>query len=151
VVVFTQFRRVQEAMVKRLADKGVPTFVLHGDVPVNQRTEIVRTWGDSDQPAVLVAMLQVAGIGLNMTQANKCIFLDRLYVPKLNEQAEDRLHRIGADKTKPIQIIQITVRKSVEHRIETILRRKKKLFDTLVEESQWKKALFAALAEEDDD
>jgi SNF2 family DNA or RNA helicase len=151
LVIFTQFRRVQEAMVNRLSKEGYPSFILNGDTPTHLRVENVRCWAEHNEPSAMVAMLQVAGVGLNMTAASKCIFLDKLFVPKLNEQAEDRLHRIGADKTKPIQIIQIVVRNSIEHRIETILRRKKKLFDTLVEESDWKKSLFRALLEEEGD
>lgn len=154
LVVFTQFRKTQECIVNRLSKLGLTCFTLNGDTPKDQRAEVVRTWGDNvdahGRRAVLVAMLQVAGVGLNMTQANKCIFVDRLYVPKLNEQAEDRLHRIGADKTRPIQIYVLVCRKTVEQRIEQILRQKRKLFDSLVEDSDWKRALYAALAEEDD-
>ena len=146
-VVFTQFRAVQAALTRRLNSIGIKTWELNGDTPMNLRSEVVKQWGTSDQ-GVLVAMLQVAGVGLNMTQASKCVFVDKLFVPKLNEQAEDRLHRIGANKTKPIQIIELIARNTIEQRIETILRRKRKLFDSLVEESSWKKELYKAMMEE---
>jgi SNF2 family DNA or RNA helicase len=87
-----------------------------------------------------------------MTQSSHAIFLDKLWVPKLNEQAEDRLHRIGADVTQPVQIYELITRDTIEQRIEVILRRKTKLFNTLVEESDWKReltrAIFAADEEE---
>lgn len=151
VVVFTQFRAVQEAMKRRLEAVSIPVYTLNGDTPMDTRTEVVQQWGASKQPSVMVAMLQVAGVGLNMTQASKCIFLDKLWVPKLNEQAEDRLHRIGADKVKPIQIYNLVVRKSVERRVEQINRQKTKLFNTLIEQSNWKQAIYQALREEDTD
>ncbi len=160
VVVWTQFRGVQAAMVDRLENppKGsgrdpIRAFVLNGDTPKDQRAEVVKQWAvhhAEGRRAALVSMLQVGGVGLNMTQASKCIFLDKLWTPKMNEQAEDRIHRIGADKTKPIQIFEIVVKGSVEQRIETILRRKDKLFKTLIEaDSDWKRALVASLAEEE--
>lgn len=155
IVVFTQFRKVQECFVERCKKAKITVFELNGDTPKQERSEIVKTWGqfrDKDgKPAVLCAMLQVAGVGLNMTQASKCVFIDKLYVPKLNEQAEDRIHRIGANETKPIQIYQIIARKTIEARIEAILRRKRKLFDSLVEDNNWKKELYNALMYEQED
>jgi SNF2 family DNA or RNA helicase len=153
VVVFTQFRGVLEAMRARLEAEGVPVYLLHGDVKISERSKVAKEWAKAKKPGVLLAMIQVAGVGLTLTAASKCIFLDKLWTPKLNEQAEDRLHRIGADKTRPVQIYEIIVRKSVEQRIETILRRKTKLFDTLIEgaDSDWKQALIAAMTEEEGD
>jgi SNF2 family DNA or RNA helicase len=117
--------------------------------------EVIKQWENSKddvgRPGALVCMIQVAGVGYNFTIANKAIFLDRLYVPKLNEQGEDRLHRIGSDKTKPVQIYTLSAVKTIEQRIDTILRTKTKLFDSLVEESDWKRALYQALREQDED
>lgn len=150
IVIWSQFIEVMRCMRERLEAEEIPVMVMNGQtVPKDQRVEYVKTWADQPKPTVLIAGLQVAGVGLNMTKANKCIFLDKLWVPKLNEQAEDRLHRIGADLTKPVQIFNIYVRNSIEGRVEAILKKKQKLFDSLVEESEWKKALYEALMEED--
>jgi SNF2 family DNA or RNA helicase len=158
VVVFTQFRIIQACMARRLEElkpKSIKAFQLHGDVPKQQRMEVIKQWENSKddvgRPGALVCMIQVAGVGYNFTIANKAIFLDRLYVPKLNEQGEDRLHRIGSDKTKPVQIYTLSAVKTIEQRIDTILRTKTKLFDSLVEESDWKRALYQALREQDED
>jgi len=151
VVLFTQFRGVQAAIVKRLEaiKPAIPIYQLNGDTPMKDRVGTVTAWGNN-RPGAIVCMLQVAGVGLNMTQSKKCIFVDKLFVPKLNEQAEDRLHRIGADKTQPVQIFQLICRNTIENRIETILKRKQKLFDTLIEDSQWKRELYKALMEKDE-
>lgn len=155
VVIFTQFRKTQQCLAERIRDMGVECFILNGSTPKEMRAEIIKQWSEwrspDGRPGVLCGMLQVASVGLNMTAASRAIFVDRLYVPKLNEQAEDRIHRIGADKTKPVQIYTIVARNTVEQRIESILKRKRKLFDSLIEESDWKKALYEALSQEDDD
>lgn len=151
IVVFSQFIKVMECLRDRLEAEGVPVMVMNGQtVPKEHRIEFVKGWAAQPKPTVLIAGLAVSGVGMNMTAANKCIFIDKLWVPKLNEQAEDRLHRIGADLTKPIQIFHIYVRNSIEGRVEAILKKKKKLFDSLVEESDWKKALYQALVEEEE-
>ena len=151
VVVFTQFRGVQRAMAGRLDAIGVPYWAMNGDTPKDKRIALVNEWAASPQPGVIMVMLQM-GVGLNLTAANKAIFIDRLYVPKLNEQAEDRIHRIGADETHPVQIFNIIAKKTVEERIEKILASKRKLFDSIIEvDSSWKQELIKQLAEGLDD
>lgn len=151
VVVFTQFRDVQACILQRLEKLGILTWQLNGDVDKKERVGVVKDWGNHPKEGVIVCMLQVAGVGLNMTAASKCIFVDKLFVPKLNEQAEDRLHRIGASSTKPIQIIELLARNTIESRIEAILKRKRKLFDTMIENNDWKRALVAATLGADDE
>lgn len=150
VVVFTQFRDVQAAYVKRMteANSDIPIFQLHGDVKQEERQPIVKHWGMTKTPGVLICMTQIAGIGLNMTQARHAAFIDKLWVPGLNQQAIDRLHRIGASETQPVQIREYLCRNSVEDRVEAILRTKKKLFGDVVEaDSGWKRRLVAAIME----
>lgn len=149
VVVWTQFREVQRVTQNRLERAGIPVYCLHGDIKQEDRMKIINTWAATKgtaQPAVLMIMLQM-GVGLNLVAADKAIFIDSLYVPKLNEQAEDRIHRIGASTTKPVQIYYLITRKSVEERIEQILQSKRKLFNELIEtDVAWKAKLIAQLA-----
>jgi SNF2 family DNA or RNA helicase len=148
VVVFTQFRGVQEAMRIRLDAAHIPLWQLHGDVPNEKRQGIINAWSKSEQPGVLMVMLQMA-TGMNLTAASKEIFLDKLYAPKMNEQAEDRCYRIGADLTKPVQIFCLIARGTVEERIERILTKKRHIFKTLIEDvASWKEMLIKELREE---
>ena len=150
VVVYTQFRPVMEAVVQRCEKAGFPVWQIHGDLKRLKTNSIAvaKEWSESETPGVLCVMLQMSQ-GMNLTAAKIAFFVDRLYVPKLNEQAEDRLHRIGASKTQPVQIVVLIARKTVEQRISQILRGKVKLFKTLVENPvEWKRALLKALSEE---
>jgi SNF2 family DNA or RNA helicase len=149
VVVFTQFRSVLDAYATRMEKHSVPVFQLHGDVKKEDRSTIVKTWGATREPGVIVCMLQVAGVGLNMTQASHGSFLDKLFVPGLNQQAIDRLHRIGASSTQPVQIREYLCRGTIESRVNQINRTKSKLFGEIVEtDPNWKKKLYAAIMEE---
>jgi SNF2 family DNA or RNA helicase len=151
-VVFTQFRDMQACYAKRLADANpdIPVWILNGDVKKPDRQPLVKEWGISSEPGVLVCMVQIAGIGLNMTAARHASFLDKLFVPGLNQQAIDRLHRIGADKTQPVQIREYIARNTIENRVNQILRLKSKLFNEIVEsDPNWKKKLLELLLEEE--
>lgn len=150
IVVFTQFRDVQAAYVQRIrkAAPSVPVFQLHGDV--KNRQEVVGEWSRTRGPAVICCMLQVAGVGLNMTAARHGSFLDELFVPGLNQQAIDRLNRIGASTTQPIQIRKYIVRNTIESRIQTILRTKSKLFGEIIEaDPDWKRKVLKAIREDE--
>jgi SNF2 family DNA or RNA helicase len=144
LVVFTQSRAVLLALQTRLTKKKVRWHTLHGDVPKANRRRVVDEWTE-DQPAVMLAMIQVAGVGLTMTKASKCIMVDKLFVPMLMKQGEDRLHRIGADKTQPVQIFEMITRNSIEQRVEEILGIKNETFKDIVESPSVKKELLSAL------
>lgn len=149
IVVFTQFRDVLSCYAKRLGTLDVPVFQLHGGVKQEDRSNIVKQWGMTAQPGIIVCMLQVAGVGLNMTQSRHASFIDKLFVPGLNRQAIDRLHRIGASSTQPVQVREYICRKTIESRVNQILTVKSKLFGEIVEsDPEWKRKLYRALMEE---
>ena len=151
IVIFTQFRDVQDCYVSRMQGFDIPIFQLHGDVVKTERPGVVKQWGMTREPGVIVCMLQVAGIGLNMTAARHAAFIDKLFVPGLNQQAIDRLHRIGQTETQPVQVREYICRNTIENRINQILRTKKKLFGEIVEaDPDWKRKLIRAMMEEED-
>jgi SNF2 family DNA or RNA helicase len=149
VIVFTQFRDIIECYQKRLSTTGAPVFQLHGDVKKSERQPIVNEWSNTSEPGVIVCMLQIAGIGLNMTASRHLQFVDKLFVPGLNRQAVDRAHRIGQDETQPVQVFEYICRNTIENRVNQILRTKSKLFGEIVEsDPDWKRKLMKALMEE---
>lgn len=152
LVVFTQFRPVQLCYINRMAKEhpDIPIFQLHGDIKKPDRVPIVKEWSITRDPGIIVCMLQVAGIGLNMTAARHGSFLDKLFVPGLNKQAIDRLHRIGQSETQPVQIREYICRNTIENRVNQILTTKSKLFGEIVEtDINWKRKLLAAILEEE--
>lgn len=153
IVVFTQFRDVLERFCVRL-DTRAPQFdiwELHGGIKQDKRQPTVKDWSASTQPGALVCMLQIAGVGLNMTAARNALFLDELFVPGLNQQAIDRLHRIGQSYSQPVQVHKYICKGTIENRVQEILRQKNKIFGNIVEsDPNWRKKLLEALLEEDD-
>jgi len=139
-IIFTQFRPTIRSVVSRLVAEDIDTFELHGDVPNMERVPTVNRWASNDRPAVMVAGLQVAGVGLNMTKSSSVIFVDKLYVPGLNEQAVDRVHRIGATADQ-VMIYDILARDTVEEDKEEILNRKKGVFEVVMPDGDMKAEL----------
>jgi SNF2 family DNA or RNA helicase len=153
LVIFSQFRDIIEATANRLDKQAdwVDIWEIHGDVKPELRPGVVKEWAAYEAPGLLICNPITAGIGLNMTAARHGFFIDKLFVPGLNQQAIDRMHRIGADLTQPVQITEYICRSTIENRVEQILRTKKKLFGSIVDESDFKRKLIQALIERDDD
>jgi superfamily II DNA or RNA helicase len=149
VVIFTQFRGVLQAIHERLEAEGLPVWSLHGDIKINKRIPIVHEWRDSTEAGVMLAMLQVAGVGINLTAASNVIFVDKLYTPAMNDQAVDRLHRLSMDKSKPVTIYEMLATKTVEERVEKILARKRKMNDEVIDNTTFRKMVVAALHADD--
>lgn len=147
-VVFTQFLDMLDSTVRRLRDIDIPVWSISGAVKQANRIPTVNDWARDPRPGVIVCMLQVAGVGLNMTAASYGLFLDRLFVPGLNYQAICRLNRIGQSITRAVTIIDYIARDTMESRIDQILRTKTKVFNNVIEgQGDWKRALVKALKE----
>lgn len=142
VVLFTQFRGVLELLAQRMIAAKMMPFQLHGGVAAMDRNAVIKCWAAAD-PQPLLVMLQVGGVGLNMTAASDAIFLDKLWVPALNEQAEDRI--TGRDQKGVAMIHTLAMRDSIEQYIERLLDRKSKVFQQVVETGSWKRELIAML------
>jgi SNF2 family DNA or RNA helicase len=151
-VVFTQFRPVIELYAQRLkASKlDMPVFQLHGDVPKPDRVQVVKQWEMTREPGVIICGLQVAAEGLNLVASQNAAFLDKLFTPGKNQQAIDRLHRIGQSLTQPVQIREYIARNTIESRIKQINAIKSKLFGEIVEsDPDWRRKLYRLLMEEE--
>lgn len=148
LVVFTQFRGMIERYVSRLreADPNIPVWELHGDIPGDERFDVVESWGKAERPGVLVCAIQVTAFGLNMVDGDVGMFIDKTYSPATNRQAIARLVRMG--QTRPVTIIEYITEGTVEERVEEICEIKDDIASELVEEvaeatKDWKRRLVA--------
>ncbi|MFY1587843.1 DEAD/DEAH box helicase [Micromonospora sp. WMMD734] len=101
-LVFTQYRAMGELLADHLADSlgAGPVPFLHGGLPAARRDELVRAFQeDDDASGVLLLSLRATGFGLNLTRASHVMHYDRWWNPAVEEQATDRAHRIGQQRT----------------------------------------------------
>ena len=71
---------------------------VNGEVPGERRKEIIDAFQQKDGFQVLILSPEAAGVGLNITGANHVIHLSRLWNPAKEDQATDRVYRIGQNR-----------------------------------------------------
>lgn len=65
---------------------------------------------------------QAGGVGINLTTANRCYLLDCWWNSAVENQATDRVHRIG--QTRPVTIVRFLIKSSIEEKMIALQRRK---------------------------
>lgn len=88
-----------------------------GETPVAQRAEVVAAFQSGSLKGV-ACTIAAAGVGLTLTRAWRVVFLDRDWTPSLNDQAEDRLHRIG--QSQAVLVTDLVVDHPLERRIREL-------------------------------
>jgi len=126
VIVFTQFKEMTEPLSEFL--RGVfqkEGFVLHGGTPVKRRSEMVEQFNGEHYVPYMVLSLKAGGVGLNLTAANHVIHFDRWWNPAVENQATDRVFRIG--QTKNVMVHKFVTKGTIEEKIDAIIRDKQAL------------------------
>lgn len=99
VLIFTIFKKMQKILVKTIARwyNFMPN-VVNGETAQNKRTKIFNDFRNSEGFNILVLSPEVAGVGINLVEANHVIHYTRFWNPAKEDQATDRVYRIGQDK-----------------------------------------------------
>ncbi|KAL0910698.1 hypothetical protein M5K25_018779 [Dendrobium thyrsiflorum] len=128
-VVFSQFRKMLILLEEVLRSAGFVTLRLDGSMSMKKRAEVIKEFSSNQPnaptPTVLLASLKAAGAGINLTVASRVYLVEPWWNPAAEEQAMDRVHRIG--QKEQVKVVRLIVKDSIEERILAIQERKKKL------------------------
>lgn len=115
LVVFSCFKDPLDLLEYRLYSKKIP--YLHLKAEMNEK-ERYRYWHDEwpkKEHRVFLSSLQLGAESINLSSAERCVFLDRSWSPKDNMQAIGRIYRPG--QTGQAQIIYIDAKGTVDSRV----------------------------------
>jgi non-specific serine/threonine protein kinase len=131
-LVFTQFREMTGPLETCLRSVfGRPGLVLHGQIPVGKRKQLVDEFQCDAGPPFFVLSLKAGGTGLNLTAASHVIHFDRWWNPAVENQATDRAFRIGQKKN--VVVHKFVCLGTIEERIDAMIRDKKSLAEEVIE------------------
>ncbi|WP_238807855.1 DEAD/DEAH box helicase [Emticicia aquatica] len=128
VLVFSQFVKHLDIFRHYLDKNNMPYCYLDGST--SNRQEQVDIFQNDASIKIFLISLKAGGLGLNLTAAEYVFLLDPWWNPAIEAQAIDRAHRIGQQNT--VFTYKFITRNSVEEKILTLQRNKRKLFDNLI-------------------
>jgi superfamily II DNA or RNA helicase len=132
VLIFTNFLSTLKILTEHLNAIGIENLSICGETTASARKKILQAFNESTKPSVLAMTLKTGGVGLNLTKANYVFHFEPWWNPASENQATDRVHRLGQDK--PVHIYRYIMKDSVEEKIETLKIRKYQAFSALFEE-----------------
>jgi SNF2 family DNA or RNA helicase len=127
VVVFSHFLKMLGLFESVLKKKGIPYIRIDGGT--NQRQQLIDKFNEG-QARVALLSIMATGHGINMTSANHVIHADRWWNPAVEDQATDRVHRIGQSRT--VYVYHILTEGTLEEKIDTLLSKKRGIADQIV-------------------
>ena len=130
VVVYTRLKAMQRIIQAAISRRfGFNPSVLNGEVAGLNRHRIVEAFNRGPGFDAMILSPEAAGVGLNITGATHVIHYTRLWNPAKENQATDRVHRIG--QSRPVTVHYPVVVgdgfKSVEEHLNDLLEEKLQL------------------------
>ena len=131
-LIFTQFAEWGKLLQPYLAKKfDREVLFLYGGSSKKQREEMIDRFQNDPQGAkIFILSLKAGGVGLNLTRANHVFHFDRWWNPAVENQATDRVFRIG--QTRNVQVHKFVCTGTLEERIHELIESKKALSEQVV-------------------
>ena len=96
-VVFCFHKAMVECLKEMCNELNFSFTSITGETPSNKRGKIVEDF-QNGKYNVIICSINAAGVGITLTKSNHVIMVENSWVPGLNQQAVDRVHRIGQKK-----------------------------------------------------
>ena len=139
VLVFSQFTGYLKSISAHLSEEGIGHLYLDGST--RNRAEVIEAFTSGKEPVFLIS-LKAGGFGLNLTEADHVFIMDPWWNPAAEQQAVDRIHRIGQDKE--VHVYRLVAEGTIEEKVMQLKESKAALFDAVVGEGEFASAAMTA-------
>ncbi|KAF7349219.1 putative ATP-dependent helicase C23E6.02 [Mycena sanguinolenta] len=136
-LVISQWTACLNIVSDYLMEKNIIHVKYQGDMTNAKRDQAVQHFMSKDKATVMLMSLKCGGVGLNLTRANNVISLDLGWSPAVDQQAFDRVHRLG--QHRKVIVNRLVIANTVEDRILALQQRKQDLADGSLGEGKGKK------------
>ncbi|KIJ46404.1 hypothetical protein M422DRAFT_66754 [Sphaerobolus stellatus SS14] len=145
-VVFSQWTSMLDKIEDALELADIQYDRLDGTMKRDERTRAMDALKYNPSCEVLLVSLKAGGVGLNLTAASRVYLIDPYWNPAVENQAVDRIHRLG--QTKPVTTIKLIIEKSIEERLLKVQQRKTELANMTLSQNLTKAELHQRRLEE---
>lgn len=128
VVIFSQYLNMLDIIQAHLEECGIGYASIRGST--TDRGEQLKRFNEDPNCEVFVGSLQASGLGIELTAASVVIHYDRWWNAARENQATDRVHRIG--QKKGVQVFKLVTKGTFEEKIDSMITRKGKLMEDII-------------------
>lgn len=129
ILLFSQFTSMLEKLQERLKQEGIPYLSLTGATSKERRLGLVEAFQQGEAPVFCIS-LKAGGTGLNLTAADIVIHYDPWWNVAVQDQATDRVHRIG--QKNQVTVYKLVAKGTVEESILKLQEKKSELAENLL-------------------
>lgn len=134
IVVFTQFTGMLDLLTKWCAESSINVERIDGTCSPKQRIAAVNRFQNEKKPTVFAISLKAGGVGITLTSADYVFHLDPWWNPAIENQATDRVHRMG--QKNHVMVYKFIARGTIEEKIIDLQNKKRSLYDSLIGDGQ---------------
>jgi SNF2 family DNA or RNA helicase len=128
VVVFSQYLGMLSIIEKYLKEHRIGYTKLTGET--KKRKEALESFRDNPKCEVFLASLLAAGVGIDLSAGSVVIHYDRWWNPAKENQATDRVHRLG--QSRGVQVFKCVAKGTIEEEIHRLIEKKQGLIEEMI-------------------
>jgi hypothetical protein len=129
ILLFSQFTSMLKHIQEKLQKDNIDFYSLTGATSKEKRSRMVESF-NKDKIPVFCISLKAGGTGLNLTAADIVIHFDPWWNLAVQNQATDRVHRIGQENV--VSVYKLIVKGTIEEKIVKIQNMKKELAEAVL-------------------
>ncbi|MBS0605076.1 MAG: DEAD/DEAH box helicase [Verrucomicrobia bacterium] len=128
LVVFSQYLDMLDMIEAYLKEHQIGYAGIRGST--RNRKEQLDTFKEDPKCEVFLASLQAVGVGVDLVSASVVIHYDRWWNPARENQATDRVHRIG--QNRGVQVFKLVTKGTIEEHIHRLIEKKLTLMEGVI-------------------
>lgn len=128
VLIFVNFLNALELIGNKLEEQGIDYISMSGST--KNRQQLVERFQNDSSCKVFLLTLKTGGTGLNLTAADMVFIFDPWWNKAAENQAIDRTHRMGQDKT--VMSYKLITQGSIEEKILQLQDKKAEIFNSII-------------------
>lgn len=128
LVIFSQYLGMLDLFAAYLKENKIGFTTIRGST--RDRKTPLDLFRNDPQCEVFLASLQAAGVGIDLVSASVVIHYDRWWNPARENQATDRVHRIG--QNRGVQVFKMVTKDTIEEHIHRMIEKKMTLLEDVI-------------------
>ncbi|XP_076901176.1 protein PHOTOPERIOD-INDEPENDENT EARLY FLOWERING 1-like [Bidens hawaiensis] len=142
-LIFTQMTKMLDVLEAFINIYGYTYMRLDGSTQPEERQTLMQRFNTNPKYFLFILSTRSGGVGINLVGADTVIFYDSDWNPAMDQQAQDRCHRIG--QTREVHIYRLISECTIEENILKKAKQKRALDDLVIQSGEYNTEFFKKL------